>query len=84
MDEITLAYAISIHKSQGSEFSTIIVVLLSQHYLMLQRNLVYTAVTRAKKACILVSNYKALGNSVRNNKIKDRYSWLAERIRSGN
>ncbi len=83
MDEITLAYAISIHKSQGSEFSNIIVVLLSQHYLMLQRNLVYTAVTRAKKTCILVSNYKALGISVRNNKIKDRYSWLAERIRSG-
>ena len=83
MEEITLAYAISIHKSQGSEFSYIIVVLLSQHYLMLQRNLVYTAVTRAKKACILVSNYKAMGISVRNNKIKYRYSWLAERIRAG-
>jgi len=83
LDEITLAYAISIHKSQGSEFSIIIVVLLSQHYLMLQRNLVYTAVTRAKDACVLVSNYKALGISVRNNKIRYRYSWLAERIRSG-
>jgi exodeoxyribonuclease V alpha subunit len=83
MDEITLAYAISIHKSQGSEFPIIIVVLLPQHYLMLQRNLVYTAVTRAKEACVLVSNYKALGISVRNNKIKYRYSWLAERIRLG-
>ncbi len=82
-DEITLAYAISIHKSQGSEFPIIIVVLLPQHYLMLQRNLVYTAVTRAKEACVLVSNYKALGISVRNNKIKYRYSWLAERIRLG-
>ena len=83
LDESSLAYAISIHKSQGSEFSTVIVVLLSQHYMMLQRNLVYTAVTRAKETCVLVSNFKALGISVRNNKIKDRYSWLAERIKSG-
>ena len=80
MDEISLAYAISIHKSQGSEFSAIIVVLLPQHYMMLQRNLLYTAVTRAKKACVLVSNYKALGISINNNKIKDRNSFLAGRI----
>ena len=83
MDEITLAYAISIHKSQGSEFSTVIVVLLSQHYLMLQRNLLYTAVTRAKNLCVMVSNNKAIGMSVRNNNIKNRNSRLAERITEG-
>ena len=61
LDEIALAYATTIHKSQGSEYPAVIIPLMMQHYTMLQRNLVYTAITRGKKLVILVGEKKALG-----------------------
>ena len=82
MDEVVLAYAITVHKSQGSEFPVIVMPLLTQHYIMLQRNLIYTAITRAKKLCVLISNSKAISMAVRNNKFAVRNSHLSERIRA--
>lgn len=79
-DLLVLAYAISIHKAQGSEFPVIILPLLTQHYLMLQRNLLYTAVTRAKNLCILVTNKKTLSIAVKNNRVAERYSGLSYRL----
>jgi exodeoxyribonuclease V alpha subunit len=76
-----LAYAISVHKSQGSEYSAVIVPILTQHYMLLQRNLIYTAVTRGKKLVILVGSKKALGIGIRNNRTEKRYTWLAERLK---
>ncbi len=77
LDELVLAYAISVHKSQGSEYPVVIMPVTTQHYLLLQRNLLYTGITRAKKMVVLVGTRKALSIAVRNNKIEDRYSWLA-------
>jgi exodeoxyribonuclease V alpha subunit len=76
LDQILLAYAITVHKSQGAEFPVTIIVLIKEHYLMLQRNLLYTAVTRAKNLCILISNSQALQIAIRNDKISYRYSGL--------
>jgi exodeoxyribonuclease V alpha subunit len=81
LDEITHAYCISIHKSQGCEFPTVVIPLMTQHYVMLQRNLIYTALTRARRLCVLVGMPKALGIGVRNNDAQLRYSWLAQRLR---
>jgi len=81
LDEIMLAYAISVHKSQGSEYSAVIVPILTQHYMLLQRNLIYTAVTRGKKLVILVGSKKALGIGIKNNRTEKRYTWLAERLK---
>ncbi len=80
LDEITLAYAISIHKSQGSEFPCVIIPLLTSHYIMLQRNLLYTAVTRGKQMVNIVGSKKALEMAISNNKIAKRNSMLAKRI----
>jgi exodeoxyribonuclease V alpha subunit len=80
LDELVLAYAISIHKSQGSEYPAVVVPLLSQHYIMLQRNLLYTAITRAKKLVVLVGSRKALAIAIRNNKVQHRYTGLAARL----
>jgi exodeoxyribonuclease V alpha subunit len=80
LDQIIPAYCISIHKSQGSEFDAVIIPLVTQHYLMLQRNLLYTALTRAKKLCVFAGTYKALSIAVNNNKALQRYSGLAERL----
>lgn len=77
LDELVLAYAISVHKSQGSEYPVVVIPVTTQHYLLLQRNLLYTGITRAKKMVVLVGTKKALAIAVRNNKIEDRYSWLA-------
>ncbi|MGD9018440.1 MAG: ATP-binding domain-containing protein [Desulfobacterales bacterium] len=63
-DELTLAYAISIHKSQGSEFLAVVIPVLTQHYVLLQRNLIYTAITRGKRLVVLVGNRKALALAV--------------------
>jgi exodeoxyribonuclease V alpha subunit len=80
LDEIILAYAISVHKSQGSEYRAVIIPILSQHYVLLQRNLIYTAVTRGKDLVVMVGSRKALAIGVKNNKILMRYTYLAERL----
>jgi exodeoxyribonuclease V alpha subunit len=80
LDELVLAYAISIHKSQGSEYPAVVVPLLTQHYIMLQRNLLYTAITRARKLVVLVGSRKALAIAIRNNKVQRRFTGLADRL----
>jgi len=81
MDELLPAYAISVHKSQGNEYPCVIVPLLTQHFVLLQRNLLYTAITRGKKLVILVGSKKALTIAIRNNKTAARFSRLWERLR---
>lgn len=81
-DELTLAYAASVHKAQGSEYPCVVLPLLTQHYLMLQRNLLYTGVTRAKKLVVIVGTRKALAMAVKNNKVAHRYSALDIRLRA--
>jgi exodeoxyribonuclease V alpha subunit len=81
LDELTLAYACSIHKSQGSEYPAVVVPLHTQHYVMLERNLLYTALTRAKRLVVLVGDAKALGLAVRNRRNRMRHTGLAHRLR---
>jgi len=81
LDELVPAYAISIHKSQGSEYPCVIVPLLTQHFLMLQRNLLYTAVTRGKRLVVLIASRKALSMAVANNSQAQRYGLLLHRLR---
>lgn len=81
IDEITLAYAITVHKSQGSEYHTVIMTLVNSHGIMLQRNLLYTAVTRAKGKVILVGTKAALRTSVQNVRTSRRFTLLAQRLR---
>jgi len=81
LDELTLAYAISTHRSQGSEFPVVVLPLTTQHYVMLQRNLLYTAVTRAKKLIVIVGTRKALKLAVDNNEVAARYTTLESRLR---
>ena len=76
LDEITLAYAVTVHKSQGSEYPVVIMPLTSAHYIMLQRNLLYTAITRASKLLILIGSKRALGMAVGNNKVQNRFTSL--------
>lgn len=76
LDELVLAYAISIHKSQGSEFDAVIIPLFMQHFTLLQRNLLYTALTRAKKLCILIGQPKAIIMAIKNNKSLQRLTFL--------
>jgi exodeoxyribonuclease V alpha subunit len=83
LDEIVLAYAISVHKSQGSEYPVVIIPVLTQHYLLLQRNLLYTGITRGKRLVILVGTKKALAIAVKNNKQQQRYTLLKERLIGG-
>jgi exodeoxyribonuclease V alpha subunit len=80
LDELVLAYAISIHKSQGSEYLAVVIPILSQHYIMLQRNLLYTAITRAKKLVVLVGSRRAIAIATRNNRVQHRYTALATRL----
>jgi exodeoxyribonuclease V alpha subunit len=76
MEEVVLAYATSVHKSQGSEYKVVILPVITQHYIMLQRNLLYTAVTRAREMVILIGTKKALAMAVKNNKWKSAIpSW---------
>jgi exodeoxyribonuclease V alpha subunit len=76
LDEISLAYAITIHKSQGSEFPAVVIPLATQHYMLLQRNLIYTGITRGKRLLVLIGQKKALGIAVRNDRPQRRYSGL--------
>ncbi len=80
MDEISLAYAISVHKSQGSEYPAVIVPIVTQHFVLLQRNLLYTAITRATKLVILIGTQKALAIALKNNKPRKRLSSLAVQL----
>lgn len=81
LDELHLAYAMSVHKSQGSEYPVVIMPLISGHHIMLQRNLLYTAVTRAKERVVLLGSKAALNTALSNDRTKRRYSLLAERLR---
>ena len=81
LDALAPAYAMSVHKSQGSEYPIVILTLVSGHYVMLQRNLLYTAITRAKQRVILVGSSAALGTAVANDRTRRRHSLLAERLR---
>lgn len=76
LHELSLAYALTIHKSQGSEYDAVIIPLFMQHFTLLQRNLLYTAITRAKKLCIFIGQPKAVAIAVQNNKTIDRISFL--------
>ena len=80
LDELLPAYAISIHKSQGSEYPVVVIPILTQHYVMLQRNLLYTAITRGKKLVVVVGTAKALSIAVRNDKTAQRYGMLKARL----
>ena len=82
LDEIALAYAITIHKSQGSEFPVVVIPLAMQQYMLLQRNLVYTGITRGKNLVVLIGQKKALAVAVRNNKTESRFSGLLERLKA--
>jgi len=82
LDEVVLAYAISVHKSQGSEYPAVVLPVMTQHYLLLQRNLIYTGITRAKKLVVLVGTKKALAIAIKNNKPQMRYTHLRERLES--
>lgn len=81
LDELVLAYATTIHKSQGSEYPVVVMPVLMTHYVMLQRNLIYTGVTRAKKGLVIVGTKKAIAMSVRNLTVDKRNTLLAEKIR---
>jgi len=82
LDEVSLAYAITIHKSQGSEFPAVVIPLAMQQYMLLQRNLVYTGITRGKRLVVVVGQRKALAIAVRNNKTQRRFSGLLERLKA--
>jgi exodeoxyribonuclease V alpha subunit len=80
LDELTHAYAMSVHKSQGSEYRAVIIPLLTQHYMMLQRNLLYTAITRARSLVVLVGTKRAIAIAVKNDKVAQRNSGLVKRL----
>jgi exodeoxyribonuclease V alpha subunit len=80
-DQLVLAYAVSVHKAQGSEFPAVVIPLLTSHYMMLQRNLLYTGVTRAKRLCVLVGSRRAISLAVRNDRVAHRYTALDIRLK---
>jgi len=80
LDEVALAYAVSVHKSQGSEYPAVILPVSTQHYPLLQRNLIYTGITRARKLVVLIGTRKALSIAIRNNKPQQRHTYLRERL----
>ena len=82
-EDLMHAYCISTHRSQGSEYPVVVMPLMTQHYMMLQRNLLYTAITRAKQMVVLVGTRRAIGMAVNNNKVAERYSGLVTRLQHG-
>ncbi len=83
VDELVHAFAVSVHKSQGAEYTAIVMPVLTQHYLMLQRNLFYTGITRAKRLVVLVGTRRAIAIAVHNDKVRERHSGLSVRLREG-
>lgn len=81
LDELTLAYATTIHKSQGSEYPIVVMPILMNHYVMLQRNLIYTGITRAKKICVMIGTKKAISYAIRNMSVLKRNTMLKERLK---
>jgi exodeoxyribonuclease V alpha subunit len=82
LDQLQHAYAVTIHKAQGSEYPAVVIPLVTQHYMMLQRSLLYTAVTRGKKLVVLVGSKRAVALAVNNQTARQRYTWLAERVKA--
>jgi exodeoxyribonuclease V alpha subunit len=82
LDDIIPAYACTIHKSQGSEYPAVVIVLHHQHHIMLQRNLLYTAITRGRRLVVIVGSKRALGRAVHNATVRTRHTLLAERLRA--
>ena len=82
LDELVLAYAMTIHKSQGSEYPAVIVIVHTQHYVMLQRNLLYTALTRGRRLVLLIGVPYAVDQAIRTNTVRERRTSLAERLAS--
>jgi exodeoxyribonuclease V alpha subunit len=80
LDEIVLAYAISVHKSQGSEYPVVIMPVVTQHYMLLQRNLLYTGITRGKKLVVLIGTKRAMAIAIKNDKPQKRYTLLRDRL----
>lgn len=80
LDEVVLAYAVSVHKAQGSQYPVVVIPVHTQHYMLLQRNLIYTGITRGQKLVVMVGTPKALAIAVGNNKTRKRYTRLAERL----
>jgi exodeoxyribonuclease V alpha subunit len=80
LNELTHAFATTIHKAQGSEYPIVIMPLFTQHYLMLTRNLFYTGLTRAKKLAVIVGQSKAIGIAVKQTNDRERYTYLARRL----
>jgi exodeoxyribonuclease V alpha subunit len=81
LDELTLAYACTIHRAQGSEYPCVVIPLVTQHYLLLQRTLLYTAITRARRLCVVVGDPRALRHAVENSARAARNTGLAARLR---
>jgi len=79
-DQLSLAYVVSVHKAQGSEFPVVVMPVVTQHYTMLQRNLLYTSITRARKLCVLAGSRRAIGMAVKNNKVAQRFTALEWRL----
>jgi len=80
MDELSLAYAISVHKSQGSEYPAVIIPIMMQHFMLLQRNLLYTAITRGRKLVVIIGSKKALLTALNNDSPQRRLSRLTDKL----
>ena len=80
LDELTLAYAVSVHKSQGSEYPAVVMPVLTQHFMLLQRNLLYTGLTRAQKLAVIIGGFKAMGIGLKSTRADKRYSHLRYRL----